>query len=163
MTSDPCGLSDALRARFAASPLRIGAGDSTTAEFQAGHVVRLLTTLLPKEVAIEVVFLPLSGGRPQDDAQGGLDDENAFSSTVDRALMAKEIDMGIHELTTVPDGVPLTDGTVFGAYLLWEGMSWPELPASVVGVQARTADAPVIQLLHHLNRHPDDAGRVLGA
>jgi porphobilinogen deaminase len=162
VTSDPCGLSDALRARFAASPLRIGAGDSTTAEFQTGHVVRLLTTFLPKEVAIEVVFLPLSSD-PQDDAPGGLDDENTFSRTVDRALMAKEIDMGIHGLTAAPDGVPLSEGTVFGAYLLWEGISWPELPASVVGIQARTGDAPVMQLLHDLNRHPDAAGRVHGA
>ncbi len=163
MTSDPCGLSDALRARFAASPLRIGAGDSTTAEFQAGHVVRLLTTLLPKEVAIEVVFLPRSGGPQDDDALGGRDDENAFSSTVERALMAKEIDMGVHGLAAVPDGVPLSEETVFGAYLLWEGISWPELPASVVGIQARIGDAPVMQLLHDLNRHPNAAGRVYGA
>ncbi|MEV6033552.1 hypothetical protein AB0L65_20525 [Nonomuraea sp. NPDC052116] len=163
MTSDPCGFSDALRARFAASPLRIGAGDSTAAEFQAGHVVRLLTALLPKEVAIEVVFLPVSGDPQDDDVPGGLDDEYVFSSTVDRALMAEEIDMVVHGLTAVPDGVPLSVRTVFGAYLLWEGISWPELPASVVGIQARTGDAPVIQLLHDLNRYPDAAGRVHGA
>ncbi|MGR6915440.1 hypothetical protein ACU635_14440 [[Actinomadura] parvosata] len=162
MTSDPCGLADALRARFASCPLRIGAATSTTAEFQAGHVVRLLTTLLPKEVAIEVVFLPFSGDPEDDDTPGGLDDENAFSSAVDRALMAEEIDMGVHGLTVVRDA-PLSEGTVFGAYLLWEGISWPERPASVVGIQARAGDAPVIQLLHDLNRHPDAAGRVHGA
>ncbi|WP_344897581.1 hypothetical protein, partial [Nonomuraea antimicrobica] len=152
MTSNPYGLSDALRVRFAASPLRIGAGDSTAAEFQAGHVVRLLTPLLPSRAAIEVVFLPLSGGPQDDNAPGGLDDENAFSSAVDRALVAKEIDMGVHGLTAVPDDVPLSEGTVLGAYLLWEGISRPELPASVVGIQARIGDAPVMQLLRHLNR-----------
>ncbi|WP_113704735.1 hypothetical protein [Nonomuraea lactucae] len=159
MTSDPCALADVLRARFAASPLRIGAGNSATAEFQVGHVGHLLTTLLPNEVSIEVVFLPLSGGL-QDDDRGGLDDNDAFSSTVDRALIAAEIDMGVHGLSAAPGDVQLAEGTVFGAYLLSEGIPGPDLPASVIGIQARTADTPVMQLLLYLNRHPDAAGRV---
>ncbi|MEO3891445.1 hypothetical protein [Nonomuraea sp. B5E05] len=161
MTSDPCELADALRARFAAAPLRIGADTSATAEFQVGHVVRLLTTLLPKEVAIEGVFFPLSGGL-QDDGPDGLDDKTAFSD-VERALIASEIDMGVHGLTAVPDCVLLAQGIVFGAYLPWDGIPQPGLPASVIGIQARTADTPVLQLLHHLNCHPDAAGRVQGA
>lgn len=136
MTSAPCGLDSALRARFAAAPLRIGTDTSDTAEYQAGHVVHLLTSLLPRQVGVEIV--PVGG-------------------TVDRALITYEIDMAVHALGGESD-IPLVAGTAFGAYLPCEDMPPADRPRSGIGIQARTADAAVMQLLHHLNGHPAPKG-----
>ena len=84
-------------------PLRVGTRRSKLARWQANQVVRLLQQAQP-EIACEIKTLIIEGDRKPQVPLSEVAGRRAFTSQVEDALRAGEIDIAVHSLKDLPTG-----------------------------------------------------------
>ena len=157
--------------------IRIGSRTSPMAMAQAEHVRELLLKHV-ESLQVELVGIQTSGDRWQGDL-AELGGKGAFLKEIDRHLLLGEVDIAVHCMKDVPGDVPLPEGTAFAAYLPREDVHdvvvfpsgsptrpWatcrigqvlpfdvmcPAVGAGVIGIQCRTADTGIAELLRLLD------------
>ncbi len=140
--------------------LKIGSRASTLARAQAELVANLVTA---SGVANQLVLFETKGDKILDRALDAIGDKGLFTTELEQALIAGEIDLAVHSLKDLP--TDLVPELMIGAYLLPEdprdaliagtGIQWDSLSATaVIGTSSLRRKAFLTALRPALNIVP---------